>query len=118
MSLIYWIFPALVLGVSAVGVEIIEILPGDDVSSCKVRHGWMANTPINDDATRAGYEQLYELVHAALRDEDFGMLPSCGDGIRHAAHDHMLIGRNEIGVQNVVRAFACTLDVDLGAAAR
>ena len=34
------------------------------------------------------------------------MLPQCGDSIRNGQHDHMLIGRNEIGVQPVVRTFA------------
>ena len=109
MSLIYWVFPNLVLAVSAVGTEIIDILPGDEPGTCSVQHGWMATTPAPDDATRAGYLELYEAVHAAVRDEDFALLPSCGDGIRHAQHDHMVIGRNEIGVQNVVRAFVTAL---------
>jgi hypothetical protein len=66
----------------------------------------MARVPATTDAQRAGYDALFELVHAAVRDEDFGMLPQCGDGILHGQHDHMLIGRNEIGVQHVVRTFA------------
>jgi choline monooxygenase len=115
VSLIYWVFPNLVLAVSVVGTEIIEILPGDDPGSCSVQHGWMATTPAPDEATRAGYLELYEAVHAAVRTEDFAMLPSCGDGIGHAQHDHMVIGRNEIGVQNVVQGFAAALDLDLSA---
>lgn len=106
MAIIYWVFPNLVLGVSPVGVEVIDILPGDDPHRCEVRHGWMASVPAGDDAaTQAGYEQLYEAVHAAVRDEDFGMLPGCGAAIRHGQHDHMLVGRNEPGVQHVVEAF-------------
>ena len=115
VSLIYSVFPHLVLAVTVVGTEIIEILPGDEPGTCTVLHGWMAMLPAPDEATRAGYFELYEAVHAALRNEDFAMLPSCGEGIRQAQHDHMVIGRNEIGVQNVVRAFAATLDLDLTA---
>ncbi|MGZ4710034.1 MAG: aromatic ring-hydroxylating oxygenase subunit alpha [Acidimicrobiales bacterium] len=115
LSIVYWVYPDLVLAVSVIGTEIIEILPGDDPGSCSVRHGWMATHPATDEATRAGYLELYEAVHAAVRDEDFTMLPSCGDAIRHAQHDHMVIGRNEIGVQNVVRAFADALQLDLSA---
>jgi len=115
LSLVYWVHPNLVLAVSAVGTEIIDILPGEAPGSCVVQHGWMATTPAPDDATRAGYWELYELVHAAVRDEDFTMLPSCGDGIRHAQHHHLVIGRNEPGVQNVVRAFVETLGLDLAA---
>jgi choline monooxygenase len=115
VSIVYSVFPNLVLAVSVVGTEIIEILPGDDPGTCSVQHGWMATTPAPDEATRAGYFELYEAVHAAVRNEDFTMLPNCGEGIRHAQHDHMVIGRNEIGVQNVVQAFAATLDLDLSA---
>jgi len=75
----------------------------------------MATIPPSNDEERAGYEAIYDQVHAAVRDEDFAMLPSCGEAIRQAQHDHMVIGRNEIGVQNVVRAFAATLDLDLTA---
>jgi hypothetical protein len=28
---------------------------------------------------------------------DFVVLPQCGEGVRHGQHDHMIIGRNEIG---------------------
>jgi phenylpropionate dioxygenase-like ring-hydroxylating dioxygenase large terminal subunit len=113
MVFIYWLFPNLVVAVSPVGAELIDILPGDDPVSCTVQHGWMATVPAADDATRAGYEDLFAEVHAAVRDEDFAMLPSCGAGIRHGQHDHMLIGRNEPGVQNVVRAFSDALGLGL-----
>ncbi|MEZ5203513.1 MAG: aromatic ring-hydroxylating dioxygenase subunit alpha [Acidimicrobiales bacterium] len=114
LGVIYWIFPNLVLANSPVGVEIIDILPGPDPVSCVVRHGWMATTPWDDEDGRSGYEAIYELVHAAVRDEDFTMLPSCGDGVRNAQHDHMLIGRNEIGVQHLIRTLAGRLGIDLG----
>jgi len=114
MAVIYWIYPNLVVANSPVGVEIIDILPAGSPPTCAVRHGWMATQPATDDATRAGYADLYEAVHAAVRDEDFGMLPSCGEAIRHGQHDHMVIGRNEIGVQHVVRTFAAELAFELG----
>jgi phenylpropionate dioxygenase-like ring-hydroxylating dioxygenase large terminal subunit len=113
MVFIYWVFPNLVLAVSPVGAELIDILPGDDPVSCTVQHGWMATVPANDDETRAGYDDLFAKVHDALRNEDFAMLPSCGSGIRHGQHDHMIIGRNEPGVQNVVRAFSDVLGLKL-----
>jgi len=102
---------------SPVGVEVIDILPADDPVSCVVRHGWMGIVPATDDDTRAGYEAIYEQVHAAVRDEDFTMLPSCGDGVRNAQHDHMLIGRNEIGVQHLIRTLATDLGIALHARA-
>jgi nitrite reductase/ring-hydroxylating ferredoxin subunit len=112
---IYWIYPNLVVAVSPVGVELIDILPGDEPVACTVRHGWMALIPAGDAETRQGYTELFEQTHAAVRGEDFAVLPTCGDGIAHGQHDHMLIGRNEIGVQHVVRTLAGALDFHLPA---
>jgi hypothetical protein len=105
MVFIYWIFPNLTLAMSPVGTEIIDILPGGTPGRCTMRHGWMATEPAADEATRAGYMELYEAVHAAVRDEDFGVLPGCGQASQQGQHDHMVIGRNEIGVQHVVTTF-------------
>jgi nitrite reductase/ring-hydroxylating ferredoxin subunit len=113
MGVIYWIHPNLVLANSPVGVEVIDILPGTDPVSCVVRHSWMGVVPATTDAERAGYEAVYDQVHAAVRDEDFVMLPSCGDGVRNGQHDHMVIGRNEIGVQHLVRTLAAELGIEL-----
>lgn len=41
------------------------------------------------------------------------MLPQCGDGVRHGQHDHMVIGRNKIGVQHMIRVLAGELGVAL-----
>ena len=119
MVFIYWIFPNLTLAMSPVGIEILDILPavvglGTTTTTthapaqpdrCVLRHGWMATHPTPDDATRSGYLELYEAVHAAVVDEDFGVLPGCGQGARDGQHEHMVIGRNEIGVQHVVTTF-------------
>ena len=113
MGVIYWIYPNLILANSPVGVEIIDILPAGEPTRCSVRHSWMARYPATDDAQRAFYDQIYDQVHAAVRDEDFVMLPQCGEGVRHGQHDHMLIGRNEIGVQHMIRVLAGELGVAL-----
>ena len=72
---------------------------------------WIVTTT---DDTRAGYDAVFAGVHAAVRDEDFTMLPQCGEGARHGQHDHMIIGRNEIAVQHMIKVFAQELGVALG----
>ena len=114
MGVIYWIYPNLVLANSSVGVEVIDILPAGSPTRCTVRHSWLARVPAENDDTRAGYEMIFNAVHAAVRDEDFAMLPQCGEGVRQGQHDHMVIGRNEIGVQHMIRVFAQELGVALG----
>lgn len=114
MGVIYWIYPNLILANSPVGVEIIDILPAGEPTRCTVRHSWMGKVPADSEEMRAGYDAIYEGVHAAVRDEDFAMLPQCGEGVRHGQHDHMIIGRNEIAVQHMIRVFAQELGVALG----
>jgi phenylpropionate dioxygenase-like ring-hydroxylating dioxygenase large terminal subunit len=114
MGIVYWVYPNLILANSPVGVEIIDMLPEGEPTRCTVRHSWMGRIPAVDDEMRAAYDAVYEGVHAAVRDEDFAMLPQCGQGVRHGQHDHMIIGRNEIGVQHMVRVFAQELGVALG----
>lgn len=113
MGLIYWIYPNVILANSPVGVEVIDILPAGSPTRCTVRHSWLARVPAVDDATRSGYDMIFAAVHAAVRDEDFTMLPQCGEGVRHGQHDHMIIGRNEIGVQHMIRTFADELGIAL-----
>lgn len=114
MGVIYWVYPNLILANSPVGVEIIDILPAGDPTRCTVRHSWMGCVPATSDDMRAGYDAVFAGVHAAVRDEDFVMLPQCGEGVRHGQHDHMIVGRNEIGVQHMITVLAAELGVALG----
>lgn len=111
MGVIYWIYPNLILANSSVGVEIIDMLPAGSPTRCNVRHTWMARYPATDEQTRAGYDAIFDAVHAAVRDEDFAMLPQCGQGVRMAQHDHMIIGRNEIAVQHMIKVIANEIGV-------
>ena len=113
MGIVYWVYPSLILANSPFGVEVLDILPAGAPTRCVVRHGWMARIPAAGEADRLGYQSLYERVHSAVRDEDFAMLPSCGDGVRNGQHDAMVLGRNEIGVQHMVRVLAEELGYDL-----
>jgi choline monooxygenase len=113
MGLVYWIYPNLILANSSVGVEVIDILPAGSPTRCTVRHSWLARVPAISDDHRAGYDGIFAAVHAAVRDEDFATLPQCGEGVRHGQHDHMIIGRNEIGVQHMIKVFAEQLGVAL-----
>ena len=114
MGVIYWIFPNLILANSPVGVEVIDILPEKSATRCTVRHSWMARYPATTDEQRELYDGIYSQVHAAVRDEDFAMLPQCGEGVRRGQHNHMLIGRNEIGVQHMIRVMAQRIGIELG----
>jgi choline monooxygenase len=114
MGVIYWIYPNLILANSPVGVDVLDMLPAGSPTRCTLRHSWMAKYPATTDERRALYDTVFGQVHAAVRDEDFAMLPQCGEGVCRGQHDHMIIGRNEIGVQHMIRTFASELGVALG----
>ncbi len=61
------------------------MLPAAAPTRCTVRHSWMGRIPATIDEQRDLYEQIYSQVHAAVRDEDFAMLPQCGEGVRQAS---------------------------------
>jgi len=67
--------------------------------------------PAPSQQERAGLGAINEQVHHAVRDEDFAMLPSCGEGVRQGQHDHMVLGCNETGVQHLVRVLAADLGI-------
>lgn len=113
MGVIYWIYPNLILANSNVGVEIIDMLPAGSPTRCTVRHTWLARIPATNDEMRNLYDTIFDAVHAAVRDEDFAMLPQCGEAVRRGQHDHMIIGRNEIAVQHMIKVFAEELGVAL-----
>ena len=73
----------------------------------------MGRVPATTDDMKTGYDAVFQQVHAAVRDEDFAMLPQCGEGVWHGQHDHMIMGRNEIAVQHMVKVFAQELGVAL-----
>ncbi|MGW4368735.1 aromatic ring-hydroxylating oxygenase subunit alpha [Nocardia takedensis] len=114
MGIIYWVYPNLILANSPVGVEVIDILPEKSATRCRVRHSWMARYPATTPEQTELYDGIFAQVHAAVRDEDFAMLPQCGQGVRHGQHEHMVIGRNELGVQHMIRVMADKLGVALG----
>ncbi|MFG1781822.1 aromatic ring-hydroxylating dioxygenase subunit alpha [Rhodococcus oryzae] len=114
MGVVYWIYPNLILANSPVGVEVLDMLPAGSPTRCTLRHSWMAKFPATTDEQRDLYDTVFAQVHGAVRDEDFAMLPQCGEGVRRGQHDHMIIGRNEIGVQHMIRTFAAELGVALG----
>ena len=55
------------------------------------------------EAERKRYMGNWELLSAVFMGEDVVALERAGDGIAHSARDHLLIGKNEPGLQNTIR---------------
>lgn len=52
---------------------------------------------------RSGYDGIREAISAVFTGEDAAALERVGDGIAYSARDWLVIGRNEPGVQNIIR---------------
>ncbi|MDJ0851284.1 MAG: aromatic ring-hydroxylating dioxygenase subunit alpha [Myxococcota bacterium] len=99
----YWIFPNLVVAHSRPTIDLVQVQPGSTPDSCLLRHTSLARRPLLTPGERESYARIRETVSAVLTREDAAALERAGDGIAHSARDHVLIGRNEPGVQNIVR---------------
>lgn len=99
----YWIYPNLVVIHSSPTIDLIQIQPGADPGSCTLRHTSLARRPSLTESEREVYEGIWEILSAVFTGEDVVALERAGDGIAHSARDHLLIGRNEPGVQNIIR---------------
>jgi choline monooxygenase len=102
VSVLYWIFPDVVLANSMVGVEFIQITPADSPGRSWMHHAFLSKLKPPSEEIRAGLEAIAGLTRQAVREEDGPVLQRCGEGLRAAAHPKVVIGRNEPGVQNVL----------------
>lgn len=99
----YWVYPNLVVIHASPMVDLIQFQPGDDPMSCVMRHTSLARRPSLSEAERKEYAGLWEILSAVFTGEDAAALERAGEGLAHTARDHLLIGRNEPGVQHIVR---------------
>jgi len=106
----YWVFPNLVLIHSGPAIDLIQFLPGADPGSCVLRHTLLVRRSSLSEAEREQYAPLWEVLSAVFTGEDAAALERAGDGIARSARDHLLIGRNEPGVQNVIRTLRAASD--------
>lgn len=99
----YWVYPNLMVIHSSPSIDLIQIQPGTDPGSCILRHTLLARRSSLTKAERENYTGLWELLNAVFTGEDADALERAGDGIAHTARDYFVIGKNEPGVQNIIR---------------
>jgi phenylpropionate dioxygenase-like ring-hydroxylating dioxygenase large terminal subunit len=99
----YWIYPNLVVIQSSRTIDLVQFQPGADPHSCIMRHTSLARRPFLTEAERAGYDSLFEILTGVFTGEDATALERVGEGLAHTARDHLLIGRNEPGVQHMIQ---------------
>jgi hypothetical protein len=99
----YWVFPNLVISHQSATIDLVQFLPGAEPDLCTLRHTSLARRPALSASERENYLGIWDAVTALFTGEDAAALERAGDGVAHTARDHFIVGRNEPGVQNMVR---------------
>jgi choline monooxygenase len=109
MSVLYFVYPNLVIANTVLGCELIDVRPGGAPDRSVLRHTFLAKVDPALVAAHSSQEYL-QAIRAIVRDEDGPVLSSAGGGIADAAHDFVLLGRNEPGCQHIHRQIASGLE--------
>ncbi len=96
---LFYVYPNLVIATSPFGVELIEGLPAGTPDRSFLRHTVYLNDMLQD----VGREEYIKGIQTVIRDEDGPVMQASGHGIAAAAHDEVILGRNEIGCQHIHR---------------
>ena len=101
VSVLYYVYPDLMLANTPFGVEFIEITPGLTPDHTRLRHYMTTKSPPANDEERAIAAAFSTPAADAIRLEDGPQLATCGRGLTEGAHGVATLGRNEPGCQNI-----------------
>jgi phenylpropionate dioxygenase-like ring-hydroxylating dioxygenase large terminal subunit len=102
LGVIYSIFPNLIIANSPIGLEFLHFMPGSTPDTGMLYYLGMANTRIDDEETRQGYEELFDNMQQVVR-EDLGVITACTNGLQNGLPG-IVIGRNEPGTQHFIKS--------------
>lgn len=103
LILVYNVFPSAAMVVSTRLIAFVRIEPGDGPGNCVVRFRTYSPVPLDDPDMAALAELAFEGLYHIAANEDFVATASIQENLACGAMDHLVIGRNELGVQQVHR---------------
>jgi phenylpropionate dioxygenase-like ring-hydroxylating dioxygenase large terminal subunit len=106
---VWLITPGILIANDTYGFIIGVVEPGAAIDRAFVHYGWMA--PPSPPANYPPPEAMAQRTAAAIM-EDKLVWEGCGRGLALGGHDHVLIGRNEKGVQLLHEALAEQIGYD------
>ncbi len=115
MTSVYWIYPGTIV-VNPPGVaQYIEVLPvyDGDCDKTRIRSSFVGYDNTDDPQQLEQMSMAVDTIWEAVFDEDRPVLALIGDSVRNSTQDHVIVGRNEIGVQHMVKTIAGKLGYDL-----
>lgn len=103
LVLVYNVFPSAAMVVSTHLIAFVRIEPGSAPGDCVVRFRTYSAVPLDDPATQELAQLAFEGLYHIAANEDFVATASIQTNLACGALDHLVIGRNELGVQQVHR---------------
>lgn len=100
MVVIHALFPNIVLSVTIANGELFRIYPGDEPGRSVTVHQNSTPLDLTDESVAAGAQAVFEHAHATVRDEDYRPVAGLQASLESGAHDHLVFGRNEPGLQH------------------
>jgi phenylpropionate dioxygenase-like ring-hydroxylating dioxygenase large terminal subunit len=100
LTVIYAIYPNIVLSATAVNGEIFRVYPGNGPGESTTYHQNAWRFPLDDDESRAGADAVFEYAHHTVRDEDYALAERLQANLATGLSSHLLFGRNEPGLHH------------------
>lgn len=102
LAVVYNVFPNMIIANSPIGVECLQIMPGNAPDKVMLYYVGMANMRISDEETMAGYKSLFEGMQE-VAEEDMTAMVACTAGI-NSGLPKIVFGKNEPGNQHFIRS--------------
>ncbi|MGY8738779.1 MAG: aromatic ring-hydroxylating oxygenase subunit alpha [bacterium] len=97
VSCIWFIAPGLLLANELYGLIYADLCPGATVDSAVFRYGWLSPFAQAPEGQPSPEDMALRAAKAVMQDKP--VWEGCGRGLTKGAHDSVLIGRNEKGLQ-------------------
>jgi phenylpropionate dioxygenase-like ring-hydroxylating dioxygenase large terminal subunit len=100
ITVIYALFPNIVLSVTIANGELFRTYPSDIAGRSVTVHQNSTPLDVSDEAVAAGAQAVFDYAHLTVRDEDFRLAEGLQANLSSGVRDHLLFGRNEPGLQH------------------
>ncbi|MGB8407693.1 MAG: SRPBCC family protein [Mycobacterium sp.] len=95
VSIIYALFPNIVLSVTPGNGELFRIYPGSVAGQSLTVHQNATRLDMADDEVAASARSAFEFAHGAVRDEDYALVSQLQANLAAGARESLVFGRNE-----------------------
>lgn len=106
LTVIYALFPNIVISVTIANGELFRVYPGDAAGHSVTVHQNSTPLDVSDESIAAGAKAVFEYAHSTVRDEDYRLVAALQRNLASGVRPGLVFGRNEPGLQHRHEAWA------------